>query len=101
GSVRLLAKIRWSSDQRRAAFRGKAWGQRSSRAISPVKRAAACIEKTRRTLDDKPVQLVRPNSIAESFSQPVEEIENKSFFDLNFLMRALQHSNPPDLQVGS
>jgi hypothetical protein len=30
----------------------------------------------------------------------MEEIENQSFFDLNFLMRALQRSNPPGLRIG-
>ena len=101
GGGRLLQNVQWNSYQRWTAFRDKDWSELSASAIGHIKRATVCIENTRGPLDDEPVQLIRPNSIAKSFSKPVEEIENKSFFDLNFLMRTFQSSNPPDLRIGS
>src|SRR6266567_1071371 len=101
GSGRLLQNVHWNSYQGRAAFRDKNWSELSAGAIGHIKRATVCIENTRRPLHDEPVQLIRPNSFPKSFSKPVEEIENKSLFDLDFLMRTFQYSNPPDLRIGS
>ena len=59
-----------------------------------------CIENTRCTLHDEPMQIVGANRFAKSFSEPVEEVEDKGFFDLNFFVRAFQRANTPPLGVG-
>ena len=58
------------------------------------------IQNTCRPLDDEPVQFLRSDGFAESFSEPMQEIENEGLFDLNFLMGAFQCSNPLPLVVG-
>src|SRR5437763_11182761 len=51
------------------------------------------IENPCRSLDDQPMQIMRPDRFTKSFPQPVQEIENESFLDLDFFFRSLERVN--------
>jgi hypothetical protein len=43
------------------------------------------------------MQVMGPDGLAERFTEPVQEIEDEGFLDLDFLFGAFQDSNPPGL----
>ena len=96
----LLQDIWRNIHQRRATLGDKGRGKLAARAIGHIKRATMCVENARCPLDDEPMQFLRSNGSAEGFAEPVQKIKNQSFFDLNFLMGALQSSNSPRLVIG-
>src|SRR5205814_9468793 len=87
--------------ERRTALRDECGRELATCPISDVECAAVCVKNVHGALHNESMQLVRSNCSAERFAQPVEEIENEGHFDLNLLMRALQFSNSPRLDVGS
>ena len=58
------------------------------------------IENPRRSFDNQPVQIVWFDRFTKSFSEPVQEIENKSFFDLDLFLRPLEGMNFATLAKG-
>ncbi|PYK67660.1 MAG: hypothetical protein DME50_01760 [Verrucomicrobia bacterium] len=59
------------------------------------------IKNAGRPFDNQAVQFTGPDGLAKSLSQPVQKIENKRFFNLNFLMRTFEPSNLSRLRPGS
>ena len=66
-----------------------------------VERAAVCVENAHGPFHNESMQFLRSNCSPERFAQAVEEIEDECLLDLNLLMRALQPSNSPTLEIGS
>ena len=87
----LTQNFRRNIDKRRATFGDKCRGKLQASAIRQVKRAAVSIENARGAFDDKPMQIVRPDRFGKRFTEPMQEIENERFFDLDFLIGTLQH----------
>ena len=87
----LTQNFRRNIDKRRATFGDKCRGKLQAGAIRQVKRAAVSIENARGAFDDKPMQIVRPDRFGKRFTEPMQEIENERFFDLDFLIGTLQH----------
>ncbi len=54
-----------------------------------------CIENADRTLDDQPMEIVRPDDVAKGFAEAMEKIEDEIFLDLDFLLRALELQDAP------
>src|SRR5436190_22652258 len=98
-SGRLLQNIWRNIDQRWAPLGDKGWCKLASRAIGQIKRAAMGIENAGCSFDDESVQFLGSNGFTEGFAEPVQEINNQAFFDLNFLVGAFQPSNSQGLVV--
>ena len=58
------------------------------------------IENPRRSFDNQPVQIMRFDRFTKGFPQAVQEIEDKSFFDLDLLLRPFEGMNFPSLPKG-
>ena len=58
------------------------------------------IENAGRSFDDQPVQIVRLDRFTEGFPQPVQEIEDEGFFDLDLFLRPLESMNFASLPKG-
>ncbi len=86
-------------DEGRAAFRDESRHELRAGPVRHVKRAAVRVENAGRTLDDQPVKIVRPDDIAKSFTEAVEEIEDEVFLDLNFFLRAFELPDAPALAL--
>ena len=86
--------------QRRTTLGKKCRHQFVAAAIGQIKRAAMGIENPRRSLDNQPVQIVRPDRFTEGFPQPVQEIEDEGFFDLDLFLRPLESMNFASLPKG-
>ena len=54
----------------------------------------------RRSLDNQPVQIVRLDRFTKGLPQPVQEIEDEGFFDLDLFLRALESMNFASLAKG-
>ena len=58
------------------------------------------IENPRGSLDNQPVQIVRLDRFTKGFSQPVQEVEDEGFFDLDLFLRPLEGMNFASLPKG-
>ena len=90
----LLQNVRRNIDKRRTTLGDECRRQFRARAIGHVKRAAMRVQNARRAFYDQAMQVMGPDRFAERFTEPVQEIEDECFLDLNFLFRAFQDSNP-------
>ena len=98
-SSSLLENISRNFHKRRAAFGNERRDQLRASAIDHVKRAAVGVEDTRRSFDNQSMQVIGPDRFAEGFPQPVQEIEDERFLDLDFFFRAFQRPYPPGLSL--
>ena len=57
------------------------------------------IENADRAFDDQAMQIMRPDGVAKGFAETVEEIEDQSFLDLDFLVRAFEAADAPALPL--
>src|SRR5262245_60338633 len=88
-------------DQRRTAFGDEDGSELATCPIRDVERASVCVKNAHGPLHNESMQFVRANCPPERFSQPVEEIEDQRFLDLNLFMRTLQSANSPTLEIDS
>ena len=58
------------------------------------------IENAGRTFHDEAMQIGRPDCLAKCFAESVQEIENKSLFDLDFLVRSLERPDRGAIERG-
>ena len=99
GGGGLLQNAGGHFDQRRTAFGKESRLQHRAGAIGQIKRAAVRIEDAHRAFDDQAMQIMRPDDVAKSFAEAVEEIENETFLDLDFLVRAFEPADAPALPL--
>src|SRR3954447_12748782 len=93
----LLENMDRDFDEGRATLRDKRRRELTAGAFHHVKRSALRVQNPGSTFDDQPMQIGRANRFCEGFTEPVEKIEDESFLDLDFFLRALQLPNPDAL----
>ena len=92
----LLQDLWGNFHQGRTTLRNIGRRQASSGAVGHVKRAAVRIENATRALDDQAVQISGPDCLGEGLAEAVQKIEDERFFDLHFLLRALDLADAPE-----
>src|ERR1041384_4351993 len=93
--------MRWNINQRRTTFGDKSRRKFRASATSHIKRSAVRVQNARSALDNKPVQFLGPDGLPKGFAEAMQKIENQRFLDLDLLVRTLQDSNPPRLEIGA